>query len=81
MARPLPLGALPNHGKLWSGPINAVRSRATLVPLTFPIPCRFPVRVYQRETEAPLKSPFPSITFAEDHTVKDGMNAGASDPC
>lgn len=65
MARPLP-------------PINAARSPATVVPLTFPIPCWLSVRVYQRETEAPLKSLFPFVTFSEDHMVKEGMNAGAS---
>lgn len=51
---------------------------AAVVPLTFPIPCWFSVRVYQRETEAPLKSLFPSIASTEDHTVKDGVNAGTS---
>lgn len=65
MARPLP-------------PINAARSPATLVPLTFPIPCWLSVRVYRRETEAPLKSLFPFVTFSEDRMVKEGMNAGAS---
>lgn len=65
MARPLP-------------PINAARSPATVVPLTFPIPCWLSVRVYQRETEAPLKSLFPFVTFSEDPMVKEGMNAGAS---
>lgn len=74
---PFDYGTLPHHGKLWSGPINAVGSRATVGPLTFPIPCWFSIRVYQRETEAPLKSLFPSITFTADHTVKDGVNAGA----
>lgn len=78
MARLLPLGVLPNHRKLWSGPINAVRSRALVVPLTFPIPCWLSVCVYQRETEAPLKSLLLSVTFTEYHTVKDGMNACAS---
>lgn len=65
MARPLP-------------PINAARSPATVVPLTFPIPCWLSVRVYQRESEAPLKSLFPFVTFSEDPMVKEGMNAGAS---
>lgn len=66
--------------RLWRPlpPINAARSPATVVPLTFPIPCWLSVRVYQRESEAPLKSLFPFVTFSEDPMVKEGMNAGAS---
>lgn len=80
---PAPTGRSPKpRGGLWSGPINALRSRATVVPLTFPVPRWVSVRVSQRETEAPLQiSLFPSITSAEDQAVKEGTDAGASHPC
>lgn len=80
---PAPTGRSPKpRGGLWSGPINALRSRATVVPLTFPVLRWVSVRVSQRETEAPLQiSLFPSITSAEDQAVKEGTDAGASHPC
>lgn len=48
LSRPLPLGALPNHWKLCSRPINVACGHGAAVPLTFPNLCWFSVRLFER---------------------------------